>query len=310
MKNSEFRGPLLQSAALLVSVVILATIAASAGSGSSGGGFLSFIAGIGNSVLFIIGLAIGLGISIALLIGIFLAAVAMVSPEQASQMYLDLKKNFSQGVLTCKSSWSCCEKNSSEVPIDPEEHNRMKQELIRLQENNSELNVKIKEFEREIIFFQKKLDNLQADNSSLMARIEELLQTVNSLSDSEHAITSLVADLTSQIQSGSAPEIITQIGNLERLQAQTRNELKDLKERLNTLELGQKQTPTSGIFTYIDNDEYQMVFITTVEEALKQEMTYAEIDDYLSNMLPPDLDKIIKGHPSLTRNYIRNLRRD
>ncbi len=92
MKKNGFRDPLLKSAALLVGVVILATIAASAGSESSGGGFLAIVAGIGNTILFVIGLAVGLVISIALLIGIFLAAVAMVSPEQASQMYSDLKK--------------------------------------------------------------------------------------------------------------------------------------------------------------------------------------------------------------------------
>ena len=135
-------------------------------------------------------------------------------------------------------------------------------------------------------------------------------QAVNSLNDSENTIKILVADLTAKIQFGSDPEMTTQVGNLERLQAQIRNELKDLIDRLNTLELGQRQAPTSGIFSYIDKDEYQTVFTNKVEEALRQEMTYAEIDEYLSRTLPADLDKIIKGHPSLTRNYIRNLRRD
>ncbi len=92
MTNNKFRRPLLQSAALLVGVIIIATLAASAGDGGNGGGILSFIAGIGKSILFVIGLGLSLGISIAVLIGIFLAAVAMVSPEQASQMYLDLKR--------------------------------------------------------------------------------------------------------------------------------------------------------------------------------------------------------------------------
>ncbi|EKD38329.1 MAG: hypothetical protein ACD_75C00773G0008 [uncultured bacterium] len=95
MKKTEFRTPLLQSAAVLGGVIFLAIIAASSGSSSEGGGFFAILAGIGNTILFIIGLAVGLSLSIALLVGIFLAAVAMVSPEQASQMYSDLKKNFS-----------------------------------------------------------------------------------------------------------------------------------------------------------------------------------------------------------------------
>lgn len=96
MKNNEFRSPLLKSAAIVIGAIILATIAASAGSGSNGG-ILAVIAGIGHSVLFVIGLPIALGVCIAVLIGIFLAAVAMVSPELAAEMYSDLKKK-----TTCK----------------------------------------------------------------------------------------------------------------------------------------------------------------------------------------------------------------
>ena len=56
MKQNEFRSPLLKSAAILIGTIILATIAASAGGDGTGGGFLAFIAGIGHTVLFIIGL--------------------------------------------------------------------------------------------------------------------------------------------------------------------------------------------------------------------------------------------------------------
>ncbi|GEM_PF-1092666 len=308
MKKNEFRGPLLQSAALLTGTIVLATIAASAGSGSSGGGILSIVAGIGNSILFVVGLAIGLGISIALLIGIFLAAVAMVSPEQASDMYSDLKKNFFQGLLICSNSWSCCEKKVSVATVDLEEQGRMKQQNIRLQENNSELNNQINELQRERILFKEKVENFQVDNSSLKTRIEELNQAVKNCNNSESAIRDLVTDLTAKIQSGSSTEIIVNIQNLERLQPETRYKFEGLIERLNSLEICLRQSPTSAILSYIDKDEHQTLFIAKVAEALKQEMTYAQIDDYLSKVLPADLDKTVKDHPALTKNYIRNLR--
>ena len=92
MQKNEFRGPLMQSAAVLGGVLILFAIVASSEASSAGGGILAIIFGIGNLILFFIGMAIALPISIILLIGIFLAAVAMVNPEQASQMYSDLKK--------------------------------------------------------------------------------------------------------------------------------------------------------------------------------------------------------------------------
>ncbi len=47
-----------------------------------------------------------------------------------------------------------------------------------------------------------------------------------------------------------------------------------------------------------------------IQQALVQDMTYAQIDDHLTNSLPFECDKIIKDHPALTRNYIRNLRRE
>ena len=308
MKKNEFRGPLLQSAALLIGTVILATIAASAGNGGSGGGILAIVAGIGNSILFVIGLAIGLVVSIALLIGIFLAAVAMVSPEQASYMYSDLKKNFFQGLLICSNSWSCCEKRGPVAAVDSEEQGRMKQQTIRLQENNSELNNQINELQRERILFKEKVEHFQADNLSLNSRIEELNQTVNNFNDAENAMRGLVTDLTAKIQSDAIAEITVQTQSLECLQPETRNKFEALIERLNSLELCLKQAPASGIFAYIDKDEHRALLIAKVAEALKLEMTYAQIDDYLSKVLPSDLDKTIKDHPALTRNYIRNLR--
>lgn len=92
MKKTEFRTPLIQSAAVLVGVIILFAIVSSSGASSAGGGVLAIIFGLGNFILFLIGMGIALVISIAILIAIFLGAVAMVDKEQASLMYSGLKK--------------------------------------------------------------------------------------------------------------------------------------------------------------------------------------------------------------------------
>jgi sensor histidine kinase YesM len=155
MKKSKFRTPLLQSAAVLGGVIILAIIAASSGSGSAGGGFLAILAGIGNSILFIIGLAIGVTISIALLIGVFLAAVGMTSPEQATQMYTDLKKNVSLNWLACKNALRSFDSTSGKW-ISNDEYIRMKQEISELQERNSRL--------------MREVEELQIDNDRLKNR--------------------------------------------------------------------------------------------------------------------------------------------
>lgn len=92
MKKTDFRTPLIQSAAVLVGVLILFAIVTSSGASSAGGGILAIIFGIGNFILFLIGMGIALLVSIAILIAIFLGAVAMVDKEQASLMYSGLKK--------------------------------------------------------------------------------------------------------------------------------------------------------------------------------------------------------------------------
>ena len=144
MKNNKFRTPLIQSAAVLGGVIVLALIAASSGNGHEGGGFFSVLAGIGNAILFIIGLAVGLSLCIALLVGVFLAAVGMVSPEQASQMYSDLKKNFALSLL----AWSSNKNIGFGNWVSEEEYTRMKQEIADLLDTNRSLTQKITELEK------------------------------------------------------------------------------------------------------------------------------------------------------------------
>ena len=310
MKNNEFRTPLLQSAAVLGGVLILATIAASSGSGNEGGGFFAVLAGIGNTILFVIGLAFGLSFSIALLVGIFLAAVGMVSPDQAGQMYSYLKKNFALSLLTCNTSGSCCDSNGPGNWISVEEYDRMKEEITALQKNNAFLVNTMSKLQSDKDLLKNNLEDLSGENASHKTQIEELHLVVEKLQYSENEIKNLLTDLTNQVQAGDNQDLTLQVDKLKFFQTETREKIDNLSTRLDALELSLKQSPTSGIFSYIEKDEDQSLFIKMVEEAIVQELTYAQIDEYLSSKLPEELDKIIKDHPSLTRNYIRNLRRD
>ena len=96
MKNEEFRKPLMKSAAVILGAIILISLAGSSGAESTGGGIMGFFAGIGNTILFAIGMTISILVSISLLIGIFLASVSMVNGPLASDMYQDLKKKISR----------------------------------------------------------------------------------------------------------------------------------------------------------------------------------------------------------------------
>jgi len=308
MKNTQFRTPLIQSAAVLGGVLILFAIIASSSANGSEGGFLSVIFGIGNLILFAIGMVIALLFSIGLLIAIFLAAVAMVNPEQASQMYSDLKKNFSPSAIALNRQ--CCENSSAGIDISKEEYDKMKQEIAEIQEKNKLLQTNINKVTADNSLLQSHVDTLNGENSALKMKIDDLSAAVENLQGSEKEIKNLVDQLTKKVQAGADQDLKDQLKKLEKLQDDTHLAIDTILERLNTLESGLKQTPTSGIFTYIDKKEEQTLFIQKVEEALIQEMTYAQIDDYLTKTLPPALDKIIKDHPSLTKSYIRDQRRD
>jgi uncharacterized membrane-anchored protein YjiN (DUF445 family) len=86
---------------------------------------------------------------------------------------------------------------------------------------------------------------------------------------------------------------------------------KDLPER----GLNEKIEALNMSLTHQPNSEKEIEILVDrltekIQQALVQDMIYAPIDDYLTDSRPFECDKIIKDHPAVTRNYIRNLRRE
>ena len=315
MKKTDLRTPLIQSAALLGGMIVLFTIVASSGSTSAGGGITSAFTGLGNAILFVIGMALSLAVSISILVAIFLAAVAMVSPEQASQMYTELKKNFSKNLLTLKDQFSCCENQGSATGISEEDYNQMKQEIEQLRGQNQTLNATLKQLKDDKTSLQSTFNELSEDNLQLTNKIEGLADAIKVLETSELEIKKLVDELSLKISSGTDESLKENIKKLEELQLSTQAEIEKLNERLQAVEIqfgkpaDNDAPPTpSGIFAYLENNGDQLLFIEKVKEALAQDFTYAKIDEYLTTTLPAEVDTIIKDHPSLTKKYIRSLR--
>ncbi len=315
MKKTDLRTPLIQSAAILGGMIVLFTIVASSGSTSAGGGIIAAFVGIGNAIVFVIGMALSLAVSISILVAIFLAAVAMVSPEQAGQMYTDLKKNFSKNLLTFKDQFSCCDNQGSATGISEEDYNQMKVEIEQLRGQNQTLSVTLKQLKDDKNSLQSTFNGLSEDNLQLTNKIEGLSDTIKVLETSELEIKKLVNELSLKIGSGTDESLKEDIKKLEKLQLSTQAEIEKLNERLQVVEIQFSESadndalPTSsGIFSYLGNKDDQLLFIEKVKEALAQDLTYAKIDEYLTTTLPAELDTIIKEHPSLTKKYIRSLR--
>lgn len=198
----------------------------------------------------------------------------------------------------------------SGIGLSKEEFDQMKQQTEQLQKNNSILRDNIEVITGSNELLQGNLDNLNGKNLVLNEKVEVLGKAVETLQHSENEIKNLIDKLSDKIQAGADQDLKIQVKKLEQPLADTQSEIESLMKRLNTLEYRLKQVPTSGIFSYIDAEAEQSLFIQKVEEALALELTYAQINDYLSKNLPAKLDKILKEHPALTKKFIRNLRRD
>lgn len=186
----------------------------------------------------------------------------------------------------------------------------MKQEIAQLHDKNSILQQDMTELLGGKTVLQENVANLIGENSALKEKIREMSVAIENLQSSEKEIKDLVEKFTTKVQAGADQELKDQIKKLEQLYSDTHSEIENLMGRISILESSLKQAPVSGIFSYIENEKDQALFIAKVEEALAQEMTYAQIDEHLTKSVPPELDKIIKDHPALTKSYIRNLRRD
>lgn len=328
MGNSQFRKPLTQSAAILCSIVIIIALISSSSPGAS---ILAFFSGLGNLILLLIGLAIALPLSIAILVAIFLGAVSLQSREKAAEMYSGLKNNLPLITLPFIDRWLCCNKESN-TSISQEEYNLMEQEITQLKEANVILETKIKELDAGNIAVNKNLSevtkqnkkniadvsdqnikdlaDVTEQNTALKEQLDKLSQAVIKLQGSEKELGEVITTFKAEFDEIDDSELRKQIEALELRSTETNTNIEDIAGRLTTLEKDNKQAPTSGIFSYIKNDSDKNVFIKVIKEALSQEMTYSQIDEFLSKNLDPELNKIVKDHPSLTKNYIRNLKKE
>lgn len=309
MSNNEFRKPLTQSVAILCVVIIFFTLISSSAPGGTGATILAFFSGVGSLILLVIGLAIALPLSIAILVAIFLGAVSLQSREKASQMYQDLKDNLPLILQPLKDRWLCCN-NDSNTRITQEEYDKMEQEFSSLKESNAGLETKIQKLSSDKKSVKINLSEVTAQNSVLKGELDELSEAVVKLQGSEIELSEMITTLKDKFDEIDDTELRNQITALEKIQAETNTNIESLTERLASIEKNTKQAPTSGIFSYITSKADQNAFAEEVQTALSQDMTYSQIDEFLSKNLDNSLDKIIKDHPSLTKNYIRNLKRD
>jgi chromosome segregation ATPase len=329
MNYNAMRKPLLQSALVLLAVLII--IGFVAGSGAEGffGGIASIVKGVLYTVLFAFALAISLVISVALLIAVFLGAIAIYSPDKARDMFNGLQQRIgdftslwmsSRGKVSSPDSSTAVSAQAQEAQqshatsislqnISEElfaELTLIKNNLDSLYDKNSSTDQALAEMDKTVSklsdsTMNERLDQVEAQQDEIQTKLDKLLQQLDTLS-----ATTKSREERTQKQEKTLTAAQSDIQSLNNGLEELRNNLIQLKQSLAPEESAVSEKEEHRIFSYLEKETDKKQFAKLIEEAVQKNMTYAEIDEFLSKSLPKKVDETIKEHPTLTKEYIRD----
>lgn len=304
MSNYQLRKPLLQAAAVLAAFCIFILFVNGAHPTSFVEAIAAVFVGIFKTFLFILGLSIGLAITIALLMAVFFAAVSLYSPDLACRLYGSLKASILRNLEQFSSYVSSDSNAAPTTKIETSELERMESFLGKANSDNDALKKSLTGLKDQLLEGSEEISSLKA---SLETSSEEKTALGEELDEVKGQVEGLEKELATAKDKVAA--LTTEKNELTAKAKELESSMEELQKTVAELEEHVEKAPEAGIFSYIESEEDKEAFINAIDEAIAQEMTYAQIDEHLSFELEPELDAIIKAHPSLTKNYIRNKRR-
>ncbi|MFN2354458.1 MAG: hypothetical protein ABR512_08040 [Desulfopila sp.] len=340
MKNNALQKPLVQSALVLLAAILLIGFVAGSGADSFFGGIVSIFKGVLYTILFAFALIVALVFSTLVLFALYIASVAIYSPQLAKENAATLR----QRLLNLYLSWTSCYRSSpqygrkQESQTPPVQSSEQVQRSFTHHESPSATEDVVqsvrREFADEIAGIKNSMTELNNTNDSLNASLTELQTSMAGIPADdlgkrteelernqkvlEQQLTDCSNKITELTESASQGEQIShqQGKKLDGVVA----DLGSLKSSVETLTSTIEQLKSTSapqhsdidldhrIFTYLEQHKDKIEFAQLIAEAVQQNMTYAEIDDFLSESLSDEIDAIIKEHPSLTKEYIRELK--
>jgi hypothetical protein len=333
MKYHDIQKPLVQSALVLLAILAVIGFVAGSGADSFLGGIVSILKGVIYTVLFAFALVIGLVFSVVLLIAIFLGAVSLYSSEKAKEMYANLRQRTSdlymsltnrpqrqQEPTSSSSALRNTVHSSSTLQEDSQfatatslksVEQKLSSEVTGIKQTLDTLNAKSGSLDTSFANLQdtvsslpgsemiERIDKLEMQQDKLEAKLDEGLKKLEKLSNTAglEEKTKRISKEISTVQ-GEIAAVTKDLGELRVLFSESRN-------------VTTKESAALGneaeyrIFAYLEKEPDKKQFAKYIAEAIEKNMTYAEIDKFLSKSLPKKVDAIIKDHPSLTKEYIR-----
>ncbi len=337
MKQNIMRGPLLKAGVVLLIFALLVYFTSTSAHGSVWSSIAMIFIGAINLVKWALGMIIGLAVCLAVLIGIFLGAVAMVNKESAAGMYASLKVTLGTWLadgLAVVANVKACTKQRE--PVSPQGQQApvtgttSADEIHDMLENKlNDLTAKIHALESKMDAFAStdKLDQVAGEVNASGDALQKLSEVLTGLETKVEDAHGKLQDMSSEKLLGDLPGRVTSI---EAQDVASKDDIKpivDLVERLQTeiqdsiagiAQPHEEKTVQSGdtsdqevhrLFSYFEDVAEQEKIQLLVEETLKKDMTYAQVMNHLVKEMGDEKGQIISDHPSLAKDYIRQVRR-
>lgn len=335
MKNLELRSSLIKSGILLGLCIFLIYAFAAESSGGIGGTIASLFSGF----TFLIGLTLALVISVLVIFGVYFGILYLYDPKVSQKTYGELKANLTDISSKLALDTKCCTTVAPDAPATTTV-TETANELESIQATQSRLTAQLANTDAKVDSMQKALSTLNASLTAVSEQISafgeqtqtvsEELETKASTGAIEDSAKKLGADINS-LKTSMEP-LSAKLSSLEETVAgfeggtegkdddiqaivdqslsALQDELKAVKDMISEQSSPENESDDSSprILTYFSKKADRKKFIALVKESVKQDMTYAQIDEVLNESLSKESATIIADHPSLTKDYIRDCR--
>ncbi len=341
MKNLELRASLIKSGVLLALFVFFIYAFAVGDSGGVGGTIGSLISGI----TFLIGLTIAIILSVSILFGIYFGILYLYNPKVSKDTYQELMTISTAATAKLPISTKCCPSKkavTTSPAVSVEDLQAVETSQAKLGVQLESIGSTVETLQKSLQGFTAALSSAKEEMTTLeekTAAFEEALETKATTEAFDTSSKKLSTELESL--KGSLKPLTDKLSTLEESVAALspqekeqgddvqglidkaldvlKGEMKAVQDDIAKLssapakESKAKATDKEDdsvhrILSYFTKKADEKKFVSSVKNAVDQDMTYAQIGKFLDDALSKAAGLIIADHPSLTKDYIRTIR--
>lgn len=344
MKNLELRASLIKSGVLLILCIFFIYAFAVGDSGGVGGTIGSIFSGI----LFLIGLTFALVLSVLVLFAIYFGILYLYNPDVSKKTYNELKATCTAATANLPISKCCSSKKAAATSpaVSVEDLQVIVTNQAKLGVQLENIGSTVETLQKSLNSFNTALSSTKDEIATLKEKatsFEETLETkapTTAIDDSAKKLSTELENLKSSLKPltdkvATLEKSLTALGSNEdeegddvqviidkavnALKAEIQAVQSDMSKlsappatktdtKTDTKTILKDDDPVHRILEYFTKKADEKKFVTSVQKAVDQGMTYAKTDEFLGESLSKEAGAIIVDHPSLTKDYIRTIR--